>query len=262
MVNLTVSEVERWLDRLYISAEGAGLRQEDRRKAVEVASMLVEIEQAVRRISSRSPITLVDAASGKSYLGLLAAKLVFEALGRSATVLTLERDARHVELSRKAVSLLATSIPIDCRVAEVASAESWPERPSIVAALHACGPAADDIIRRSIAMKPRVVLLVPCCTGRAVEAVSRAERAAANLNIPRQSPVRRRFIQAWVDAERTWRLEASGFETEVVEFVAPTITPHNLLWRSRLVAEPTRMAAAERALRKVMNSGCDPHDMP
>jgi hypothetical protein len=58
-----------------------------------------------------------------------------------------------------------------------------------------------------------------------------------------------------VDAERTWRLEAAGYETEVVEFVPATVTPHNLLWRSRLVGEPVRMAAAARALERLR--ACD-----
>jgi hypothetical protein len=52
-----------------------------------------------------------------------------------------------------------------------------------------------------------------------------------------------------VDAERTWRLEAAGYETEVVEFVGPSVTPYNLLWRSRLVREPRRMEAAQRTLK-------------
>ena len=44
-----LSDVEAWLDRLYIAAEGAGLRDEDRRKAREVAAMLDEIERAAGR---------------------------------------------------------------------------------------------------------------------------------------------------------------------------------------------------------------------
>ena len=60
--------------------------------------------------------------------------------------------------------------------------------------------------------------------------------------------MRRRLVQALVDAERTWRLEAAGYETEVVELVSPSVTPHNLLWRARLVAEPVRMARARRHL--------------
>jgi len=247
MVSGRAAEVERWLDLLYVAAEGAVLRREDRRKALEVTAMLEEIERAVLRLSSRSPLILVDAAAGKAYVGLLAAKLLLEPLGREARVVTIEHDPRHAALSRLAADRLQTTIPIACQAAEVADMSAWPERPSIVAALHACGPAADAIIERSIASEAQVILLVPCCTSRAVAAAVRAEAQAVRLRIPHHAPVRRRFIQAMVDADRTWVLEAAGYETEVVEFVGATVTPHNLLWRARRVLEPVRMAAARRA---------------
>jgi len=248
---MRLPDVEHWLDLLYIAADGAGLRNEDFRKAREVAAMLDEIERAAGRFSRRSPLVLVDAAAGKSYVGLLAAKLVFEPLEIPAAVVTIERDASRVALSRQAIERLHTSIPVECRAADVTDTDAWPASPSIVTALHACGPAADAIIDRVIAVRARELLLVPCCTGRAVEAAARAEERAESFGIPRHAPVRRRFIQALVDAERTWRLEAAGYETEVVEFVGATVTPHNLLWRSRLVGEPARMAAAQAASRRL-----------
>ncbi len=246
-----VTDVEHWLDRLYIDAEGAGLRDEDRKKALEVSAMLDEIERAARRSSRRAPLVMVDAAAGKSYVGLLAARLVFEPMGMVASVITIERDAVRAAIAREAIARLGTSIPIECRAADVDEAEAWPAEPSIVTALHACGGAADAIIDRVVATRARELLLVPCCTSKGVAAAVRAEAAAASFGIPRHAPVRRRFIQAMVDAERTWRLEAAGYETEVVEFVGATVTPHNLLWRARRVGEPTRMAAARAALARL-----------
>jgi hypothetical protein len=248
MVKKLASEAACWLDRLYVAAEGAGLRDEDRRKALEVAAMLAEIERAVLHTSGKSPLLLVDAAAGKSYVGLLAAKLLLEPMGRTARVIAIEHDPRRTALSRRAVARLQTAIPIECRTMDVADPGAWPESPSIVAALHACGLAADAILERSIACEAQTLLLVPCCTSRAVKAAVRAEAAAARLGIPHHAPVRRRFIQAMVDAERTWTLEAAGYQTEVVEFIGATVTPHNLLWRARRVREPVRMAAARRAL--------------
>jgi hypothetical protein len=252
---MQLSDVERWLDQLYIAADGAGLRDEDRRKAREVVAMLEEIERAAARMSRRSPLVLVDAAAGKSYVGLLAAKLVFEPAGIPAVVITIEREHRRVALSRLAVERLETSVPIECRQAEVSDLSAWPDQPSIVTALHACGEAADVIIDRTIATCARTLLLVPCCTSRAVAAATRAEARAEQAGIPRHAPVRRRYIQAMVDAERTWRLEAAGFETEVVEFVGATVTPHNLLWRARKVGEPHRVAAAQQALARIRSGG-------
>jgi hypothetical protein len=246
-----VSDVERWLDRLFIAAEGAELRLEDRRKAREVAAMLDEVKRAMSRFSQQASLVLVDAAAGKSYVGLLAAKLVLEPAGRKATVITIEQDPKRVEISLRAATNLDSYISIECRTAEVATNAVWPREASIVTALHACGPAADAVIDQTIATRARQLLLVPCCTSSAIIAAVLAQDRAETLGVPHHSPVRRRFIQAMVDAERTLRLEAAGYETEVVEFVAPTVTPHNLLWRSRLVGEMQRMAAAREKYTKL-----------
>lgn len=240
--------VEDWLQRLYIAADGATLRDEERQKAAEICALLEEIERVIGGFSRRSRLLLVDAAAGKSYVGLLAAQLVLEPLGREASVVTLEHDPRRCELGRAAAARLETRIPIEFRAADVADPLAWPDQPSLVTALHACGPATDRVIERAAACRARALLLVPCCTSHAVEAAARAETRADAEGFPRHSPVRRRYIQARVDAERTLRLEAAGYQTEVVEFVAPAVTPHNLLWRARRVLEPGRMRSARAAL--------------
>jgi hypothetical protein len=251
MKNSLESSVERLLNDLYIASDGASLRQEDFRKAKQVASMLIEVERAARRFSRHSPLLLVDAAAGKSYLGLLAAKLIFERMGTSAAVVCIEQDPRRMALSRAASERLGTNIKIDFLTADVSDEAAWPQQPSLVTALHACGPAADAIIERAVASEARMLLLVPCCTGSAVPGIGLAERKAELFGFARHAPIRRRFIQAVIDAERTWRLEAAGYQTEVVEFVAPTVTPHNLLWRSRRVMEAKRMSMAREALARL-----------
>jgi len=250
---ITQQGIELWLKRLYIAAEGAGLRVEDRRKALEVAAMLREIERGIDRFSRRSSLVLVDAAAGKSYVGLLAAKLLLDPGGRRASVITIEQDPKRVQASCQAVQRLESSTPIECRLGDVSSGEAWPKEMSIVTALHACGAAADAVIDRTIAAKARLLLLVPCCTSDAMPSAVNAGQKADTLGIPRHAPVRRRFIQVIVDTHRTWRLEAAGYETEVVEFVAPTVTPHNLLWRARLVSEPRRMQAAQNSLQRILD---------
>lgn len=244
------SDIEPWLEALYVAADGATLRNEDRRKARQVASMLDEVARMVPRVARDAELVLVDAAAGKAYLGLLAAKLVLEPLGRPSRVVTLERERDRVAASERARQRLGTSVPVECRQGDVADAGAWPERASIVVALHACGPAADAIIERTIDRRARALLLVPCCTGRAVAAAAAAEGRADECGIPRHAPVRRRYVQAMVDAERTLRLEAAGFETEVVEFVPATLTPHNLLWRARAVGETVRAGRAHEALER------------
>jgi hypothetical protein len=249
-INVPVTVIEEWLNRLYIAAEGAGLRQEDRRKALELRAMLAEIERLARRMSAKSKLVLVDAAAGKSYVGLLAAKLLFEPAGRPAEIIAIERVPRHVMLSRRAVEILASTVPIEIRLGDLSDGQVWPMEPGIVVALHACGSAADLVIQRAIQTRAKSLLLVPCCVANSMDAVRRASVKAEALGFPGHAAIRRRFIQATVDAERTWRLEAAGYQTEVVDLCAPTVTPQNLLWRARRVCEPARMARSAKALEK------------
>lgn len=242
--------VESFLEEIYIGVDGAHLRTEDRKKAIEVAAILLEINRAVRQFASKSELVLMDAAAGKSYVGLLAARFVLEGSPYDAKVICLEREPARVRRSRAAIRLMGSPISIECRQGDVADLSHWPESPSIVVALHACGSAADFIIQNTVAAGARMLLLVPCCTANDLASAQRGQVWADSLQVPRQAPVRRRFIQACVDSERTWRLEAAGYETEVVEFVGATITPHNLLWRARRVCEPSRVAKARQAYNR------------
>ncbi len=241
-----MNDVVRSMERLFVGVPGARLRQEDERKAVEVAALLGEIEQALRRCGQR-PVTVVDAASGKTYVGLVAAELILGPRGHGR-VIAIEREPKRAAVAAAAARMLSAGVEIEVRVGDVGDAELWPAAPDVVVALHACGPAADLVIDRAVAHEAKHLLLVPCCTSESMACMTAAVAAAERQGIPRHAGVRRRYLQAFVDAERTLRLEASGYETEVVELCPPTVTPHNLLFRARRVGEPNRKQAARTRL--------------
>jgi Methyltransferase domain len=252
---VTLSDVQTALHRLYIGAAGASLRQEDRKKAAELVGLLNEIEHILQMpIHGKSgrKIHLVDAAAGKAYVGLLAAEFFLARSPRRSHVTMIEREAGRAAACREAVARVgAEQVEFTVVQSEVADKAAWPDEPDVVVALHACGPAADTIAERAVACRARHLLLVPCCTSEGVPAARLATQHAEALGLPRHAEVRRRFIQSIVDAERTLRLEAAGYETHVVSFVPPTHTPHNLLWRARRVGEPVRMAEAARKLQRL-----------
>jgi hypothetical protein len=210
------AQLDEILHRLFIDASATSLRDEDRRKSDEMAGLLVEVATAVARRSTKSELVLADAAAGKAYVGLLAAELILAPRGQPARVRVIEREPARVA---------------------------------------ACGPASDAIIDQVLAVQARMLLLVPCCTSKDVAAAALAQQRAEQLGLPRHAEVRRRFIQSIVDAERTLRLEAAGWQTTVVNFVAPTVTPHNLLWRAERVGEPGRMAEAAERLARLRDAG-------
>jgi hypothetical protein len=250
------AQLDEILHRLFIDAPATSLRDEDRRKSDEMAGLLVEVAVAVARRSTKSELVLVDAAAGKAYVGFLAAELILAPRGQPARVRVIEREPARAAACRDAITRLrAPGVAIDVVAADVGDAAAWPAAPDLVVALHACGPASDAIIDQSLTAQARTLLLVPCCTSKDVAAAALAQQRAEQLGLPRHAEVRRRFIQSIVDAERTLRLEAAGWQTTVVNFVAPTVTPHNLLWRAERVCEPGRMAGAAERLARLRGAG-------
>ena len=119
----------------------------------------------------------------------------------------------------------------------------------------ACGAASDAVLDAAVARASRWVLLVPCCYAEAVPFSAEARRIAEVMGAPAQAAVRRALVQSLIDAERTLRLEAAGYEVTVTPFVPPTVTPHNLLWTARRVGEPRAMAAAAARLATLRGYG-------
>lgn len=134
---------------------------------------------------------------------------------------------------------------------DVRDVSLWPKDARVAVGLHACGPASDGVIDAAIEREVKWLLLVPCCYSSLLSQWEPAHRRAEELGIA-EGEVRKKFVQSFVDSERALRLEAAGYETECVSFVAPTVTPHHLLFRARRLMNPKRMAAAnERRARLI-----------
>ncbi len=236
-------DVEAAIQRLFIRAEGTGLRAEDRKKARELHALLPMLSPSPGRV-------LVDAAAGRASVGLVAAELL-----SPCDLVVIERDPGRVRACREAAAHLTRGARVDVREADVSEPSAWPEAPDTVVALHACGPASDHVIDMAASHRARRLLLVPCCTGAGVAFAAAARRAVARWPVPHHAAVRQRLEHGLIDAWRTLRLEAAGYEVTVLPFVAPTVTPYNLLWRCRRVGQPEAMARASAALDEILSLG-------
>jgi len=240
---MSVDEIEALLFRLYIDADGAKLRKEDKKKALELAGLVAELKLSAGRLARSGELVLVDAAAGKGYVAVLSATVL-----APAHVILIERDPRRLALAEEAaVRSASPGVRFSFHSGDVADPTLWPTRPDIVIALHACGRAADAILDAGVAASARLILLVPCCT----PTEARHDRQAEEIGIPRHAAVRRAFLDTMLAAERTLRLEGAGYHTEIVAFVPPTVTPHNLLWRARRIGDPNRMHKARTQLSRL-----------
>lgn len=235
----SLEEVRRVVHRLFIAREGTTLRREDEQKSRELAALLPRLSRL------KHGAHLVDAAAGKSSVGLVAAELL-PAIG---ALTVLERDRKRIAACRDAEGRLARALPVELREADVADLGAWPHGADAVVALHACGPAADAVIDGAIESGARCLFLVPCCYGNTIPFAARAEAIVGAMDFVGKGLVRRRLRASLIDLERELRLEAAGYETGLDEFVGATVTPHNVLFTARRTRDPGRIERAKARLR-------------
>lgn len=243
MASLSLERVRATVHRLFIDCPDASLRKEDEQKSRELLGLL----PLVARIKKGAHV--VDAAAGKASVGLVAAELL--PIGR---LTVLERDAARVAACRSAAARLGRDVSVDVKHVDVADESAWPEEPDAVVALHACGGAADLVIDGAIRCRARQVLVAPCCYGDSVPFRAHAAAVVEAMPFAADDLIRRRMTASLVDMERKLRLEAAGFETDIEEFVAPTVTPHNLVFCARRTGSEVRIARAKERLAALHDS--------
>ncbi len=242
--------------RICIGTANASLRREDEKKALELAGLLHEIGRTLLRVARRrGPLRIVDAAAGRGYVGIAAARLLAPRLGLPVHVTFIERDTSRCAAIGAAwrACALEDSL-IACHANDVGDPSPWPQQPELVVALHACGDATDRIIEQGTASLARNLLIIPCCVAGSLPSALRANHLASSLGAPRHAEVRRRYVEAHVLAERVQALEAAGYHTETLAFVPSSVSPYNIALRSRRVGESVRMHAARESLQLLQSS--------
>lgn len=248
-VSPTREELAAALAELWIAAPGARLRREDEKKADELHGLL--------RLLPPVRGQVIDAAAGHGYAGVL-----YSRFAAPAALHLIEQDPRRAarahEVGARCLAALPSPPALTVAVGAVADPASWPAAPpDLVVALHACGPAADQIIDRAVAARARWLFLVPCCHGAAVPFAAAAEAHVAALGVPPLAELRRPLIASLIDAERALRLSAAGYEVSALPFVPKTVTPQNLLLRARRGGGEARVAAAQAALARLRQGRYD-----
>lgn len=111
---------------------------------------------------------------------------------------------------------------------------------NVLIALHACDTATDEAIYRGISAKAEVIMVAPCCHKQIRKQIN-PENALAEIT--RHGIFEERQSETLTDTIRALILEAYGYKTSVIEFIATEHTPKNVMLT---------------AVRKTDNSVADP----
>lgn len=194
-------------------------------------------------------ILLLDCACGKSYLSFVMNYYLCEVLHRRCRIIGIDINAHVVEQSRKMAKHLQYHnmefLQADLRTYVP------PAGVTAVISLHACDIATDLALATAIRARARYIACVPCCHKELLEQY----RLPGLEALTKYGVFKARFNDALTDSMRALRLEASGYQVSVVEYISPLDTPKNLLIRGVYTGRTNEKARAEYdAVRKAVGT--------
>ncbi len=201
-------------------------------KLHQVVDYLVQIIAAIRKMSTKRSIVLMDCCSGMSYLSFAANYYCTEVLGRDVRFICVDSRADLMEKCSKIHLKLGygnmefhqstiTDYEPDCKV-------------DIVYSLHACDMATDQTIALGIQSKAKFIMTVACCQ----RTVRKQIRMPWMINGSKDS--KERLADLIADTMRSKILESLGYKTRLFEYSTARYSPKNMMLRAELVNGSTK----------------------
>ena len=223
------------------------MRADHSRKFRQINRFLEFIHDIAGALPSDRPLRIVDFGCGKSYLTFATHYLFSSILKRECHIVGLDRRTDVIDTCRKVVNSLSLS-NLEFHVGDIAGfLSNGPV--DLMISLHACDTATDDAIAQAIQWNSCAILAVPCCQHELNELLSET----ALSPITAYGITKDRFAAIATDTMRASLLTASGYQTQVMEFIDMEHTPKNLLIRAikRKSGSAGAKAAGDKALTDV-----------
>ena len=189
----------------------------------------------------RRPLRVVDLGCGNAYLTFATYQHLKVALGLDVELTGVDLKQQAREHNMAVAQRLGWGDDVTFVEGSIAGAVV-PEPVDIVLALHACDTATDDALTRAIGWEAELVLAAPCCHHDIQRQLREHEPPPPYEIITRHALLRERLGDVLTDALRAHRLRASGYRTDVIEFVDTRHTPRNVLLRGHRTGAPPTSA--------------------
>jgi SAM-dependent methyltransferase len=217
-----------FLERLGVMTAEGRVRPSAQAKFRQVNRFLEIVADVADRVAPPpgGALDVVDLGCGKSYLTFALHHYLRAVRGWDARVTGIDRAPGVIETCRAVARDLAPE-GLRFEVGEIGSAPGV-ERADLVVSLHACDTATDDALAQAVRWGARAILAAPCCQ----HELRAALRFGGLEPLLDHGALRERLAALVTDALRAKRLEAAGYDVQVMEFIETEHTPKNLLLRA------------------------------
>lgn len=220
---LIKADKNAYLHGLEISTLDGNIRKDKQDKYRQINKFIELIDNVLKPDEMKQPYRIVDMGAGKGYLSFA----LYDHLSNNLDIeLSLEAIEMREHLVRNGNDL-ARSVGFDGLVFKEGTIENTPLKDiDMVIALHACDTATDDAIYRGIKSGAEIIVCSPCCHKQVRKQMEANEVLSV---ITKHGILKERQAEIVTDTIRALMLEAYGYQTRVMEFIATDHTPKNLL---------------------------------
>lgn len=229
-LELDPEEVTLFLKNVGLMNPGGSFYSEREKKAYEIAYFSSHVVKAVRNISRKRDVTLLDCGCGRSYLSFFV-DYILKKLRREIDLIGVDSNPELIKTCHNIKDRLGfTNIQFfQSEVIDFAPGE----KPSIVCALHACDTATDEAIALGIKLEARYIMVAPCCQRQVVRQVGRISKKIPAMQPLVNTKISKEYVGvALTETLRKLALESYGYKVDMFEFISTRHTPKNILLRA------------------------------
>ena len=220
---LIKADSSKYLHGLEITSLDGKIRKDKQDKYRQINKFIELINNIIDPDQIKQTYRIVDMGAGKGYLSFALYDHLKNNLGLDIQLNAIEMRDYLVRNGND----LARSVRFDGLVFKEGTIQNTPLNDvNMVIALHACDTATDDAIYRGIKSNAEIIVCSPCCHKQVRKQMDANETLSV---ITKHGILKERQAEILTDTIRALMLEAYGYQTRVMEFVATEHTPKNLL---------------------------------
>lgn len=233
-----------FLVELGVMSEDGHVRKQHYGKFRQINRFLEIADNCFSDLPSRGTLRVIYFGCGKSYLTFALYYYLKKIQNRDVEIIGLDLKEDVIEFcSGVAEKLNYSGLKfLTGDIADYKAADRSDNRPAadMVVTLHACDTATDYALINAVSWGSSVILSVPCCQ----HELFRQINEPVNAPMLKHGIIRDKFTELLTDALRGLKLEAAGYDVNMIEFTSMEHTSKNIMIKALYNPKPEAMKKA------------------
>lgn len=227
--NFDINEVNRLFMQIGLISSNGNYYKERYHKHGQLFDYLVIVRAALKKMSTKRTIVLLDCGCGRSYLSFFLNYALQKEGYKNLYFVGVDIKKELIEKCRATASELNfTNMEFTVNKIKDFQIE---KKVDIVFSLHACDIATDQTILEGVLHNTQYIFSVSCC-----QHTTRTQMKNNPLrNVTRFSPYKERITDMVSDSLRALLLEIIGYKVSIFEFTPTANIPKNIMLRAERI---------------------------